>query len=86
MEDLEKVMKAFANKRRLAIVKYLKANKEASVRDVASEIHLSLKSTSKHLNILAVANILEKDQRSLEVFYRIPKNSRFVAKHIIQLI
>ena len=86
MNDLERLMKAFANGRRLAIIEYLKSNKEASVSDVAAEIHLSLKSTSKHLNILAAANILEKEQRSLEVFYRIPKNSRFTVKQIIQLI
>ncbi len=86
MNDLEKVMKAFANKRRLEIVKYLKANKEASVGDIAGTIHLSLRSTSKHLGILTAASILEKDQRSSLVYYRLLKEPKFYARQIIQLI
>ena len=86
MNDLERVMKAFANKRRLAIVRYLKVNGEARVGDVAGVLRLSIKSTSKHLAILASQNILEKDQRSVEVFYRLAKNPNFSVRQIIRLV
>ena len=71
MKNLEKILKVFANRRRLAILAYLKKHKEATVGDIANEIHLSFKATSKHLGILAAQDILEKDQRSLRAYYRI---------------
>ena len=68
MKDLEKVLKALANRRRLAILKYLKSNKQETVGGIAGEIGLSFKATSKHLGILSSCDILEKEQKSLQVF------------------
>ena len=68
---LERIFKAFANRRRVAIVRYLKKEKEASVGDIAEAIRLSLKATSKHLAILTAADVLEREQRSVQMFYRI---------------
>ena len=64
MKDLEKILKAFANRRRLAIVKYLKKNGEAPVSKIAGEIKLSFKATSKHLGILTAADILEESKEA----------------------
>ena len=69
MKKLEKVLKVFANARRLAILAYLRQTKEASVGNIAREIKLSFKSTSRHLGVLFAADLVEKDQRSLEVYY-----------------
>ncbi len=71
MLNLERTLKALANRRRLAILKYLKRKQEASVGEIAGEIKLSFKATSKHLGILTGVDILEHDQRSLQMFYRI---------------
>ena len=86
MKELERVLKALANKRRLAILKYLKTEGEASVGDIADEINLSLKSTSRHLGVLTVADILEKEQRSLSVFYSLSQNLASLAQVIIAKI
>ena len=85
MKELERILKALANKRRLAILKYLKHHREASVSTIASAIKLSLKATSKHLNILSSADMLEKEQRSLEVYYNLPLSQAQgeTLKHII---
>jgi DNA-binding transcriptional ArsR family regulator len=83
MKNLEKILKALANQRRLAILKYLKKHQEASVGEIAHEINLSFKSTSKHLNILATVNIIERDQRNLYVLYRLIRNQKFPVRHII---
>ncbi len=76
MKSAEKMLKAFANRRRLAIVKYLKRG-EAAVGDIAGEINLSFRSTSRHLAVLTAAEILEREQRSSQVYYRLvpPQNS-----------
>ncbi len=73
-KDLEKILKVLASKRRLDIMKFLKNNKESMVDKIAGEIKLSLKATSKHLRILYSADILERDKRGLEVYYRLAGN------------
>ena len=70
MNELEKVLKALANKRRLAILKFLRRG-QASVTDIADAIKLSFKATSRHLAILASADIVEKEQEGLVVWHRL---------------
>jgi len=86
MRELEKTLKALANRRRLAIIKFLKKQGEKSVGDIAHEINLSFKSTSKHLGVLSAVDIVDREQRSLQMFYRIAKNQKPAAKHIISLL
>lgn len=61
-KKLEKILKALANHRRLAILKYLLVKKSATVGDVAQVIKLSFKSTSRHLAILRGGEIVEREQ------------------------
>lgn len=83
MKVLEKILKSVANKRRLEILKLLKQNKELSVGEIAEKINLSLKSTSRHLSVLSGADMVEKDQRSLQVFYRLAKIDKQFIKNIL---
>ena len=86
MRELEKILKALANRRRLAILRYLKEKKEASVGDVAAAIRLSFKATSRHLSVLFNSDILEKDQRSLQMFYSIALNQKPFVRQIISIL
>ncbi|OHA91366.1 MAG: hypothetical protein A2758_02815 [Candidatus Zambryskibacteria bacterium RIFCSPHIGHO2_01_FULL_49_18] len=81
--NLEKLLKAVANKRRLAILEYLSKEKEANVGDIAEHINLSFKSTSRHLSTLSAVDLIDREQRSLEVFYRLPKDMPALAKQIM---
>lgn len=74
MKNYERILKALANRRRLAILRYLQNKKEARVTEIAYKIKLSFKATSRHLQQLAAVDILEREQRSLDVFYRISGN------------
>ena len=69
--ELERQLKAVANRRRLAIINILRKRKEANVGDIAEAIKLSFTSTSKHLIMLERAGFVEKEQRSLNVYYRL---------------
>jgi DNA-binding transcriptional ArsR family regulator len=84
--NIERQLKALANKRRLAILKFLDSRSEATVGDIADHIRLSFKATSKHLLILSSTDIVDKEQRSKTVFYRlvIPKSN--LLKQILILI
>ena len=86
MRDLEKILRALANRRRLAIIKYLEKHREASVGEIAGAIKLSFKSTSKHLVILTTVDILEKEQRNLQVYYRLANPLPAPSRSIINLI
>ena len=44
-----KILKALANEKRMEILDLLEKNKDLCVFDIAKQIHLHFKSTSKHL-------------------------------------
>lgn len=85
-KDLEKILKALANKRRLLMLKIFKKRKKISVGDMAKEIKLSFKSTSKHFAILYSASIVEKEQVSLNMYYSIVKKPPRIAAEIIHIL
>ena len=72
--ELERQLKVLANRRRLAILNLLRKRKNVNVSDVAEVIKLSLTSTSRHLNMLERMGFVEKEQKSLNVYYRIASN------------
>jgi DNA-binding transcriptional ArsR family regulator len=86
MKNLERQYKALANRRRLAIIRYLKSHNKASVGEIAKEIGLRIKSTSKHLRILAVADFLDREQESLHVFYFLPSEKSTLLKQTLSLL
>jgi DNA-binding transcriptional ArsR family regulator len=85
-KELEKILKALANKRRIAILRFIKKSGRVSVGDIAEAIKLSFKATSKHLMILSNADILEKEQISLSMFYFIPKDSHPIVFKFLSVI
>ena len=84
--DLEKILKAVANQRRLKILKYLKRVGSASVGDITEEIKLSFKSTSKHLAILFSISIVEKEQINLSMFYFLSKSPHPIVKKLLSIL
>ena len=86
MKNLEKTLKALSNRRRLAIIKYLKESQPAPVGNIAENINLSFKATSKHLGVLSAVDVVEKEQKSSQVFYGLAANQNSAAKHIISLL
>ena len=86
MDDLERVLKALANKRRLGIAAFVKRRKQATVGRIAKEIGLSFRSTSKHLSVLRSAGILEREQSGLEMIYFVLPRQTPAAQHILDLI
>ena len=85
-KELERVMKSIANRRRLAILRFLKKGRESSVGDIADEIGLSFKSTSRHLAVLSASRLVDRDQISTKMFYRIADNIPVAALRVISLL
>lgn len=82
-KEMEKILKVLANRRRLAIISYLRKTKLASVSDIAREIKLSLRSTSRHLAILRSIEVVEYEQAGLTVNYWLSENMLAVVKNIL---
>ena len=85
-KGLERILKALANKRRMAIVHFLKKAKQSPVGDIASEIKLSFAATSRHLGILLAADIVEKEQRGLQMWYRLADDLSHPARVVTALL
>ncbi len=66
---IEKILKAVANKRRLKILKHLDSHGLSHVGSISRAIGLSMKATSKHLQILSSVDLVTKEQKSLFVYY-----------------
>lgn len=86
LRGLERTLKALANRRRLAILAYLKVEREAPVGEIAGAIHLSFKSTSRHLAVLAAVDLVDRDQRELQMFYRLASPLPSAARPLISLL
>ncbi len=84
-KQAEKYYKMLANQRRLRIIKYLAKTQRATVKEIAQQIDLSFKATSKHLLLLKNANLLDSQQVRLEqYYYLVSKNDSFI-KHALSL-
>ncbi len=85
-KDAERVLKALANKRRLAAIQFIIKKRRASVGEVSEELKISFKATSKHLLLLTAAGILDKEQQSTVMFYFASPTAANVAKDIIKYL
>ena len=85
-KEITKILKALANPRRLQILAFLKKEKEAIVSVIAQQIKLSIRSTSKHLSILHASRIIQKEQKSLEVYCSLGHNHPKHVKEILDLL
>jgi DNA-binding transcriptional ArsR family regulator len=86
IQGAERVLKALANSRRLMIIRYLHAHPRASVGDIAENIKLSFRSTSKHLHILLAADVVEREQQSLVMQYSLQNPLHQLVKTALRFI
>ena len=86
MDNTEKLLKALANRRRLAIVHLLDHGRTATVGDIARTIKLSFKATSKHLGILRAADVVEREQVNLNMIYRLSRPVHQILKSALNVL
>lgn len=66
---ITRALKALANKRRLEILESLERKGPLSVGDVAEEVGVSFRTTSKHLHQLAASDFVERKQHGRSALY-----------------
>jgi len=85
-KELEKLHKALANRRRVALMRYLHTKKDADLATLSGHLKLGYKSTSKHLIQLAAAGMVDKDTRSGIVYFSLSKTIPTLAAHTLKLL
>lgn len=85
-KELEKILKAFANKRRISILRYIRANRGAALGEIADNIKLSYKTTSKHLSILSGIGIVEREQLGYRASYTISSDQPEPVRKILSIL
>ncbi|MFQ5454205.1 MAG: ArsR/SmtB family transcription factor [Candidatus Zixiibacteriota bacterium] len=68
------IFHALCDKTRLKILELLK-KKETCVSDICKHFDMTQPSISHHLDILKRAELVERDKRGREVYYRFKKNT-----------
>jgi DNA-binding transcriptional ArsR family regulator len=67
----EKIIKGFANHRRIDMLKLIKSRPELSLNDVSGELRMNLKTVSEHLRRLTIAGLIYKRSRGHNVLHKI---------------
>ncbi len=80
--QIEKLLKALANRRRLAIVDLLRPGSR-SVSEIAAAIKLSIRATSKHLQILSKADVIDHLQTGTVRQYRLAEPRHIVTDAVL---
>lgn len=68
---LERVVKGFANHRRLQIIELLKREPELSVDEIAEELNIGYMNASDHIRKLAIAGLVLKRNDGNNVRHKI---------------
>jgi DNA-binding transcriptional ArsR family regulator len=85
MKETVKLLKALANERRLKILRILN-NESKSSGDLGSDLHISFKAVSKHLQKLKDTGLVVSEQRGFKSYYSLSNNIDSNIKKIIDSI
>ncbi|MFQ5540953.1 MAG: winged helix-turn-helix domain-containing protein [Candidatus Paceibacteria bacterium] len=79
---LERVVKGFANHRRLEILALLKRKPELSVDEVARELRINIKTASEHIRRLAIAGLVLKRNEGNLVRHKLTSRAESILKFL----
>ncbi len=68
-KQLVRILKSLANPRRMQILLFLRKHRSLNVSTIAEKLDLSFRSTSRHLQHLKDAGVIDHKQDSTSVFY-----------------
>lgn len=68
---LERIVKGFANHRRIQILQLLRRKPEASVFEIAGALDMNIKTASEHTRRLAIAGLVLKRNQGLMVRHKL---------------
>lgn len=82
---LERVVKGFANHRRIEVLELLEARPELSVGEIAEKLEIEMKTASEHLRRMAIAGLLLKRYEGREVRHKLTDQGRTILSFLAKL-
>jgi len=82
---LERLVRGFANHRRLQIMDLLKRKSELSVFEIADELNINFKNTAQHLQKLAAAGLVLKRSFGSAVHHKLTSRALAVLNFLKKL-
>lgn len=67
----ERIIKGFANHRRLQIIELLEREPELSVSNISDKLKIGYENTSDHIRKMAIAGLVLKKNRGVEVVHKL---------------
>lgn len=74
----ERIVKGFANHRRVAMMELLYKEPELSLQDIAGRFRINIKTASDHLRRLAIAGLVLKRSRANNVLHKLSPRGQTV--------
>lgn len=75
---LERIIKGFANHRRLRIINLLKKEPELSVEDISEKLNIGYENTSDHIRKMAIAGLVMKQTRGNKVLHKLTSRAESI--------
>ena len=75
---LERIVKGFANHRRLQILELLKKEPELSVENIAQRLKIGYENTSDHIRKLAIAGLVMKRNQGTSVCHKLTPRAKSI--------
>ena len=82
---LERLVKGFANHRRIEILELLERHPEMCVNEISEKLQIEMKTASEHLRRLAIAGLLLKRYEGREVRHAITEQARSILAFLDKL-
>lgn len=84
-KKLERLVKGFANHRRIEMLELLEKQPELSLGEIAGRLEIDLKTASEHLRRLAIAGLVLKRHAGREVLHALPTRSHNILTFLRKL-
>jgi len=84
--QVERIVKGFANHRRIEILELLKKSPEMSLADLSEALKINFRTASDHIRKMAIAGFVVKRSEGLTVRHKITNKGVLVLKFLKTLI
>ena len=83
--ELERIIKGFANHRRLQVLELLSLEPELSVQEISDKLKSAFKNISAHINKMAIAGLVMKRSDSKSVRHKLTNRGNIILKFVRML-
>ena len=83
--QLERITKGFSNHRRIQIMELIDNKPELSVADISRELNINFKTASEHIRRLAIAGLVLKRNRGVNVLHKLSDQGLIILKFLRKL-